>query len=321
MRITSRRKATITFLVLGVGLAGVAVAVGFGWIILNWREGIKVFLGVIFFGAITTGLVLNTIFLLREIRRNEQHDSFINAVTHELKTPIASIRLYLQTLQHRDVDETQRREFYRRMLDDTDRLLGTVEQVLKAGVAGHRKSSRERIPIDFETLVRECVEVARTGHHLQPQALRFEPVSDHDSGTIVTGDPEELRTAVTNVLDNAIKYSGDLVDVSIRIEAPDEKHVRLSIQDHGVGIPPGELKSVFKRFYRVSNRSLAHITGTGLGLFIVRAIAKKHGGRAFAESLGEGHGTTVVVELPRNTSRENGAIENRAPEAVRENRA
>src|SRR6202035_4511523 len=302
MRITSRRKATITFLVLGVGLAGVAVAVGFGWIILNWREGIKVFLGVIFFGAITAGLVLNTIFLLREIRRNEQHDSFINAVTHELKTPIASIRLYLQTLQHRDVDEVQRREFYRCMLDDTDRLLGTVEQVLKAGVAGHRKSSRERVEIDFGSLVRECVEVARTGHHLQPQALRFEQLVDH--GASVIGDPEELRTAVANVLDNAIKYSGEQVDVSIRIETPDEKHVRLSIQDHGVGIPPAELKSVFKRFYRVSNRSLAHIKGTGLGLFIVRAIAKKHGGRAFAQSQGEGHGTTVVLELPRDISAE-----------------
>src|SRR5579864_1774765 len=220
MRITSRRKATITFLVLGVGLAGVAVAVGFGWIILNWREGIKVFLGVIFFGAITTGLVLNTIFLLREIRRNEQHDSFINAVTHELKTPIASIRLYLQTLQHRDVDEAQRREFYRRMLDDTDRLLGTVEQILKAGAAGHRKSSRERVPIDFGSLVRECVEVARTGHHLQPQALRFESIPDNGARASVTGDREELRTAIANVLDNAIKYSGEKVDVSIRIDTP-----------------------------------------------------------------------------------------------------
>ena len=302
MRITRRRKATITFLVLGVGLAGVAVAVGFGWIILNWREGIKVFLGVIFFGAISAGLVLNTIFLLREIRRNEQHDSFINAVTHELKTPIASIRLYLQTLQHREVDETQRREFYRRMLDDTDRLLGTVEQVLKAGVAGHKKSSRERVAVDFENLVQECVDLARTGHHLQPQALRVEPPGDH--GLVVTGDPEELRTAVANLLDNAIKYSGEQVDVSIRLETPDEKHVRLSVQDHGVGIPPAELKSVFKRFYRVSNRSLAHIKGTGLGLFIVRAIAKKHGGRAFAQSQGEGHGTTVVLELPRDISAE-----------------
>src|SRR5215471_3379607 len=146
MRITSRRKAIAFFLTLGVGLAAVAVAVGMGWVILNWQEGVKVFLGIIFFGAIIAGIILNTIFLVREIRRNEQHDSFINAVTHELKTPIASIRLYLQTLERRDVDEKQRREFYRLMLEDTDRLLSTVEQVLKAGKAGLRRTPIERVP-------------------------------------------------------------------------------------------------------------------------------------------------------------------------------
>jgi two-component system, OmpR family, sensor histidine kinase SenX3 len=299
MRITSRRRATISFLILGVSLAGVAVAVGMGWIIVNWREGIKVFLGVVFFGAITAGLVLNTIFLLREIRRNEQHDSFINAVTHELKTPITSIRLYLQTLQRRQVAEPERKEFYRLMLDDTDRLLGTVEQVLKAGMAGHRRRTVEPVEVDLEGLVRDCMELARSGRDLPPEAVRFDlPV---EGRTLVSGDPEELRTAVSNVLDNAIKYSGEQVDIAIRIESPDEKRVALKVRDRGVGIPPTELKRVFKRFYRVPNRSLAHVKGTGLGLFIVRAIAQKHGGRVFAESQGDGTGTTVVLELPRST--------------------
>jgi signal transduction histidine kinase len=298
MRITSRRRAIIFFLSLGVCLAAIAVAVGFGWIILNWREGIRVFLGIIFFGAIVAGLILNTTFLVREIRRNEQHDSFINAVTHELKTPIASIRLYLQTLERRDVEESQRKEFYRLMLDDTDRLMGTVEQVLKAGTATVRKS--HRAPLDFGKLVRDCVEIARVGYHLQPDALEYEEVQG-DSAQ-VNGDSEELRTAVSNVIDNAIKYSGEKVAVSVRVEVPDEKHVRLSVRDEGVGVPSEELKRIFKRFYRVPHRSLSHVKGTGLGLFIVRTIAKKHGGRVYAESRGDGHGTTVILQLPRSVT-------------------
>jgi two-component system, OmpR family, sensor histidine kinase SenX3 len=296
MRISSRRRAIAFFVVLGVCLVLLAISLNVGWIILNWREGVLLFLGIIFFALLIAGLIVNTSFLVREIRRNEQHDSFINAVTHELKTPIASIRLYLQTLQHRDVDEAQRHEFYRLMLDDTDRLLGTVEQVLKAGEAGH-KQQNQRVPVDFAGLVRECVEVARTSHHLQPESLRYE-LAANGAGANVLGDSEELRTAVSNVLDNAVKYSGSQVEISAKVE-PDEKHVTLSVCDQGVGIPPEELKRVFKRFYRVSNRSLSHVKGTGLGLFIVRAIVRKHGGRVFAESEGEGRGTTVVLELPR----------------------
>ncbi len=300
MRISSRRPAIAFFVVLGVCLVLLAVGLNVGWIILNWREGVLLFLGIIFFALLIAGLIVNTSFLVREIRRNEQHDSFINAVTHELKTPIASIRLYLQTLEHRDVDETQRHEFYRLMLDDTNRLLGTVEQVLKAGEAGNKKQDR-RAPVDLGDLVRQCVEVARASHHLQPESLRYEQAVEWRRRDRA-GDSEELRTAVSNVLDNAVKYSGSQVEISTRLEVSDEKHVTLSVRDQGVGVPAGELKRIFKRFYRVSHRSLSHVKGTGLGLFIVRAIVRKHGGRVFAESEGEGRGTTVVLELPRMNS-------------------
>lgn len=306
MRIISRQKAIYFFLTLGVVLAAVAVAVGSGWIILNWREGIKVFLGIIFFGAIVAGLVLNTIFLVRELRRNEQHDSFINAVTHELKTPIASIRLYLQTLQRREVDEAQRRDFYALMLTDTDRLLHTVEQVLKAGEAAQKKSKLQRLPVEFGALVQECMELARTRHHLQPADFEYsesEALSLRNSqaggDSRVLGDPEELRTAVSNLLDNAVKYSPDGVHIAVELDAPDEKRILLRVRDQGVGIPEQELKRIFKRFYRVTQRSLSQVKGTGLGLFIVRSIARKHGGRVFAESEGAGKGTTVTLELPR----------------------
>jgi two-component system sensor histidine kinase SenX3 len=306
MRITSRRKTIAFFIVLGVCLVALAVALNVGWIILNWREGVMLFLGVIFFAVLIAGMIVNTSFLVREIRRNEQHDSFINAVTHELKTPIASIRLYLETLQSRAVDEPRRQEFYKLMLSDTDRLLGTVEQVLKAGQAVQKGAKHQRAEIEFDGLVRECLDLVRTRHHLQPEALRYEPASSNGAGkngagALVFGDAEELRTAVSNLLDNAIKYSGKKVDVAVRVET-DDKHVVLHVRDSGVGIAPEELKRIFKRFYRVSSRSLAHVKGTGLGLFIVRAIARKHGGKVFAESAGEGQGTTVTLELPRSVA-------------------
>ncbi|MGH9901259.1 MAG: sensor histidine kinase, partial [Pyrinomonadaceae bacterium] len=171
MRISSRRKSIAFFITLGVCLVLLAVALNVTWILLNWRQVALLVLGIIFFVVIITGLVLNTIFLVREIRRNEQHDSFINAVTHELKTPIASIRLYLETLKTRDLDEARRREFYDIMLADADRLLHTVEQVLRAGRTGHRRRRVDEADIDLGALVGECVEMSRVRYNLDAGSI------------------------------------------------------------------------------------------------------------------------------------------------------
>jgi signal transduction histidine kinase len=301
VRIISRQKAIYFAIALGICLIAAAVALNISWIILNWREGLKLFLGAVLFFVIIAGLVLNTTFLVREIRRNEQHDSFINAVTHELKTPIASIRLYLETLQRREVSDAQRQDFYRLMLLDSNRLLATVEQVLKAGRASHKRTPLATEKVDFSALVRDCVDLARERHHLPPDTIRLDTSSLNGLGSTVIGDLDELHTAVVNVIDNAVKYSGKNVDVNVSLVSQGEKLI-LRVRDRGIGIPRHELKRIFRRFYRVPHGALAQVKGTGLGLFIVRAIARRHGGNAYAESEGEGRGTTVTLELPRSAA-------------------
>src|SRR3954451_8672193 len=173
MRLRSRRKSIAFFIAFGACLVALAIALNVGWIILNWRQVALLVFGVILFMAIIAGIVLNTIFLVREVRRSEQHDGFINAVTHELKTPVASIRLYLETLERRDLPEDKRREFYRVMMNDTDRLLQLVEQVLRAGKTSARVRVLHQVPVDLREMVPECLELARVRHHLPTEALAY----------------------------------------------------------------------------------------------------------------------------------------------------
>jgi two-component system, OmpR family, sensor histidine kinase SenX3 len=298
MRITSRAKTIAFFITLGACLVALAVALNVSWIVLSWRKVVPMVLGIIFFGMIIAGLVLNTIFLVREIRRNEQQDSFLNAVTHELKTPITSIRLYLETLERRRLDDDQRQAFYRVMLEDADRLLGTVEQVLKAGEVRGGSSRKHWQEVDFSQIVRDGVDLARLRHALPEEALRFIPAAAEEEISVL-GNPVELRTVVANLLENAVKYSGPERKIEVRMLTPNIDTVLLRVEDNGIGIGRAELKRIFKRFYRVLNRSTDQVKGTGLGLFIVRSIVRRHGGDATAESLGEGHGSTFTIRLPR----------------------
>jgi signal transduction histidine kinase len=297
MRISSRTKSMAFFITLGVFLVALTVVVNVGWIVINWRRLAPLIFGLIFFGLIIAGLSVNTVFLVREIRRNEQQDSFLNAVTHELKTPIASIRMYLETLASRQLDERQRHEFYRIMLEDTDRLLGTVEQVLKAGEARQRSNRKNWQELDFSELVKSALELTRLRHHLAPENLRFGVAPPE--GLLVLGSPEELRTVVFNLFENAVKYSGEKREIVVDVRTPDMDKVLLSVHDLGIGIPRSELKRIFHRFYRATNPLAGQVKGTGLGLFIVRSIARRHGGDVFAESEGEGRGSTFTVRLPR----------------------
>jgi two-component system, OmpR family, sensor histidine kinase SenX3 len=298
MRVRARSKSIAFFITLGASLVALAIALNVGWIILNWREVALLVLGLIFFLVLIFGLVINTTFLIREIRRNEQHDAFINAVTHELKTPIASIRLYLETLKTRDVEESQRREFYDAMLSDSDRLLTTVEQVLRAGRAGLRRRRIANSIIDLNDTLRECLELTRIRYGLDERSLRYFE-SPEAAGAKVSGDIDELRAAFSNLLDNAVKYSDEQVSVAVELAAIGENRVAVRVADKGIGIQSGQLKRIFKRFYRVPGLFMARVKGTGLGLFIVRSVVEKHGGRVFAESGGLGQGSTFTIQLPR----------------------
>ena len=297
MVVPGRRKSIAFFISLGAVLIVVIVLLYIGNVLLH--PGVPesfFFLGILLLGDDHCRRSFkHHISLVREIRRNERQDAFINAVTHELKTPVTSIRLYLQTLQTREVDESDSaRNSTGLMLEDSDRLMSTIEQVLRTGRMGAASRKLNLARIDLDNVVEESLARARVIHHLGQEALRYHP---HTPVTI-QGDPDEVRAAVSNLIDNAIKYSGSNVNVTVETGMAEGKFVTLRVKDQGLGIPKMELKQIFKRFYRVSGPNATRVKGTGLGLYIVRSVAKRHRGRVWAESEGPGRGSTFVLQLP-----------------------
>ncbi len=295
MRLNRRKRAIALAILLGVALTALAVTLNVGWIVLNWRHLLPLVLGIPLTVLLVAGVVLNTIFLVREMRRNERQDSFLNAVTHELKTPIASLRLYLETLQRRPLTDEKRQQFYRIMLQDTDRLLGTVEQVLKAGEIVQRERTLVFEALDLRALAEEAVGRARERNHVGPEALSMQVPGEP---LLVNGSRDELQTALGNLLSNAVKYSPAGALTTVRVFTDEAGLACFEVKDAGIGIPTDQLKRIFRRFHRVPVADVLRRQGTGLGLFLVRSIAKEHGGSVSAASKGEGFGSTFTLRLP-----------------------
>ena len=300
-RTGGRKRSIVPVALLGAGLIAIAVALYVSFIVVNWRTGLLLLLGVVSFAVLITGLALNTAFLIREIRRSEQHDAFIHAVTHELKTPLASIKLHLQTFQQRELTRDKQHELVATMLEDSERLQLTIDQILLAGKTGDARRVDNPTEVDVSDIVGECVALAGKRHHLVDGEVRL--VDRVPPGAfVVKGDRDELVAAVTNLVDNAVKYSGDRVKVGVEVIRLGARRVGISVRDQGIGITRHELKRVFRRFYRLPAALRLRVRGTGLGLSIVRAVARRHGGRVYAESRGAGQGSTFTLELPLKLS-------------------
>lgn len=303
-QLSRSRRPKWHYLAVGVGLIVVAVALTVAWGILAAPESagpravaparvLAYFFGSVLFLLLIAGLVLIVLLLLREVRLNERQSNFVSAVTHELKTPVASLKLYLETLEYREVPPERRAEFYRTMRQDIERLNATINNVLNAAMYTDRPVAEPR-PLDLARIARRAAELTLTRHQLPKESIRFEgPASLR-----LAGDAQALETAVLNLLDNAVKYSKDKVRIELEVWGDMDGQAHVRVRDHGIGISRTHLPFIFTRFYRIGAEVRRSRTGTGLGLFIVRAIVKGHKGAITVDSLGPDRGSTFTISLP-----------------------
>jgi two-component system sensor histidine kinase SenX3 len=288
---------------MGVSLIAVAMALTVGWHILGAEGGIPkastlrlavYFLGTVLFLLLIGGLSLMVVLLVREVRLNERQSNFVSAVTHELKTPVASLKLYIDTLRMRELSEEKRRDFYGTMSQDLDRLNATINNVLNAAMYTDKRVTEPR-PLDLARVVRRAMDLTRTRHQLPPESFVYEG----PESLRLMGDASALETAVLNLFDNAVKYSRDHeVKVEVELTRDQDGQAHLRVRDHGIGMSRAHLRLIFNRFYRIGSEVRRSRTGTGLGLFIVRSVVKAHKGTVAADSPGLDRGSVFTVTLP-----------------------
>ncbi len=253
----------------------------------NWPVMVE---GLVMLFLMLIGVYVIFVYWNRQSNLYMQQRNIISQVTHELKSPLASIQLHLETIRLRKPSEERLDSFVGTMLADTDRLHYLINNLLMAARLEHRRKQSERRPTDLTQLINEHVERERAS---LPQGGRI--IFEAAPGLMALVDPEEMDMVLRNLLENAVLYSPQSPDIIVKLVKTGTM-LHLSVQDFGRGLDKKERKHVFERFYRVQPPG-GSVRGTGLGLYIVETVIRGYGGKVWVTSEGAGKGCTFTVKL------------------------
>ena len=262
----------------------VELGAGYWWMLV---------LGCVFLTAVVTVLVVFVVSNIRKTLLMSQQDVFINSVTHELRSPLASLMLAIDTLQQRELSGDLRARFLDTMRLDVDRLFALIERVLKTARLEHGPFDVKPRRIDLQAVASRCADAACRRYQWERDYVTVSAEGE----TAIESDPDAVETVISNLIDNAVKYSRKSSPVDVHLQ-PSAGMVKVAVQDHGVGMSRRQIKRVFRRFYRAPLTGERAIPGTGLGLYLVASLVHKLGGTYGAASAGQGQGSTFWVRLP-----------------------
>jgi len=251
--------------------------------------------GIASFVLVMVVLVLFSVSLVGEILESRRQQMFIDSVSHELKSPLASIKLCLDTMARPEVSATQQDQLRNMMLSDVERLTVFVDDILQASRISHRRRSQTWTAVDISQLVTQAADSIRARYHLGPESFQLTV----PPGVEIFTDPTALEIIIKNVFDNAVKYSGDSPLVQVGMRQLETGHIGITVKDRGIGISRNQLKRIFKRFHRAPDPKVNERSGSGLGLYVAYRLLRNLGGRIRADSDGPGKGTTMRIRLPR----------------------
>jgi len=294
-------------ILLGVVLIGSIIALGVGWVVVSIAAALgsenaafywaTLGVGVALLVLVLVGVIIYLALTVKAIALSQRQSNFIDSVTHELKSPLASLKLYLQTLTRRSVAPEQQADFHRFMLKDVERLDALIDHLLDAAKTLPRRPRGGPPATPIGPVLRQVCAAAVHRYGIEPDRVRLADPAAGDGGPAVFGREADLEIVFRNLVDNAVKYSLPDPRVEVAVSVAPKGRVVVTVADNGPGIPPAERQNVFGRFVRLGNELERSATGTGLGLFLVQAIVKQLRGRVVAKGRSP-QGTVMEVELP-----------------------